>query len=142
MTESNEAVNRRLYADVMAKGAIELTDALFDPDFVDRMPSMETPDREGLLKSADAARRVFPDVEPRIIAEIGDREWVAIGVEVDAGKHQGEHMGVPATGRRVTWTECRFWRVADGEILEHHGNVSMFEIHKMIGAHDLSSTFA
>jgi hypothetical protein len=29
--------------------------------------------------------------------------------------------------------------VVDGKIREHYGNVSMFEIHKMIGSHDLST---
>lgn len=38
--------------------------------------------------------------------------------------------------------ETHFWRVVDGTIREHYGNVSMFEIHRMIGSHDLESTLA
>lgn len=51
-------------------------------------------------------------------------------------------MGIPPTGNRVTWTETHFWRIVDGRIKEHFGNVSMFEIHKQLGSHDLQTTLA
>lgn len=51
-------------------------------------------------------------------------------------------MGIPATGNPVSWTETHFWKVIGGKIVEHHGNVSMFEIHKMLGSHDLQGTLA
>lgn len=137
MSERNKAVIRRLYSEVMGKGDMEVADEIFAPGYVDHMPIMETPDRQGLLKSVAAARRAFPDVEPKIIAEIAEGEWVAIAVDVDGGRHQGEYMGIAPTGSPVTWTETHFWRVADGRIQEHYGNVSMFEIHKMLGSHDI-----
>jgi len=139
MSEANKEVIRTLYREVMGKGDMEVADEIFSPDYVDHMPIMATPDRDGLLKSVEAARRAFPDVKPSIIAEIAEGEWVAIAVEVDGGTHQGEYMGVPPTGRPVHWTETHFWRVVDGKIREHYGNVSMFEIHKMIGSHDLET---
>jgi predicted ester cyclase len=142
MSEANKEVIRTLYGEVMAAGNAAIADEIFHPDYVDHMPIMETPDREGLLKSVEAARRAFPDVKPRIIAEIAEGDWVAIAVEADGGKHQAEYMGVPATGRPVTWTETHFWRVVDGKIREHYGNVSMFEIHRMIGSHGIDETLA
>lgn len=137
MSEANKNVIRRLYGEVMGKGNMAVADEIFDADYVDHMPVMETPDRDGLLKSVEAARKAFPAVVPRIIAEISEGEWVAIAVEVDAGTHQDTYMKIPATHKPVTWTETHFWRVVDGKISEHYGNVSMFEIHKMIGSHDL-----
>lgn len=139
MSDANKAVVRRLYEEVMGKGNMKVADQIFAPNYVDHMPIMETPDRAGLLKSVDAARRAFPEVKPRLIAEATEGEWVAIAVQVDAGRHQGTYMGVPATGRPVTWTETHFWRVSDGRIAEHHGNVGLFEIHRVIGSHDLES---
>lgn len=140
--EKNKEVVRRLYRDVMGKGDMTVADAIFDPDYVDHMPIMKTPDRAGLLRSVEAARRAFPDVRPRIVAEIAEGEWVAIAVEVDAGTHQGTYMGIPPTGKPVTWTETHFWRLRNGRIVEHRGNVSTFEIHKRIGSHDLDGTLA
>ncbi|MGD9386572.1 MAG: ester cyclase [Thioalkalispiraceae bacterium] len=137
MSNSNKDIIRRLYGEVMAKGNMAVADEIFAADFVDHMPIMETPDRAGLLKSVEAARKAFPDVKPEIIAEIAEGDWVSIAVYADGGAHKGEYMGIPATGNHVTWTETHFWKVIDGKIKEHYGNVSMFEIHKMLGSHDL-----
>jgi predicted ester cyclase len=137
MSEKNKAVIRRLYGEVMGKGDLAVGDEIFDPDYVDHMPIMETPNLAGLLKSVEAARRAFPDVKPRIVAEIAEGDWVAIAVEVDGGTHLATYMGIPASGRHVRWSETHFWRVVKGRIKEHYGNVSMFEIHKMLGSHRL-----
>lgn len=142
MSERNKAVIRRLYSEVMGQGKMDVADEIFDPDYVDHMPIMETADRDGLLKSVQAARRAFPDVQPRIVAEIAEGEWVAIAVEADGGAQQADYMGVPPTGRHVSWTETHFWRVAHGRIKEHFGNVSMFEIHRQLGSHDLQVILA
>ena len=142
MSDANKQVIRRLYGEVMGKGDMSVADEIFHPDYVDHMPIMETPDRAGLLKSVEAARKAFPDVKPEIIAEIAEDEWVAISVYADGGNHQDTYMGIPATGRHVTWTETHFWRVVDGKIKEHYGNVSMFEIHQMLGSHNLNGTLA
>jgi len=104
MSEENKAVIRKLYGEVMGKGNMAVADEIFSSDYVDHMPIMDTPDRAGLLKSVDAARRAFPDVKPRIIAEISEGDWIAIAVEADGGTHQDIYMGIPATGNHVTWT--------------------------------------
>jgi hypothetical protein len=39
----------RRYAEVMGKGKTSVADEIFEPDYVDHMPIMETPDRAGLL---------------------------------------------------------------------------------------------
>jgi predicted ester cyclase len=126
----------------MAKGNLVVADELFDPDYVDHMPLLRTPDRDGLLRSVEAVRRAFPDARSRIVTEVAEDDWVAIAVEVDAGTHQGTYMGVPSTGKPVTWTETHFWRLRNGRLAEHRGNVSTFEIHKTIGSHDLSDELA
>ena len=142
MSEDNKRIIRRLYDEVMGKGEMSVADEIFHPDYIDHMPIMETPDRAGLLKSVEAARKAFPDVKPKIIAEIAEDDWVAIAVYADGGNHKNTYMGIPATGRHVTWTETHFWRVTEGRIKEHYGNVSMFEIHKMLGSHKLNNTLA
>jgi len=126
----------------MGKGDMSVADEIFHPDYIDHMPIMETPDRAGLLKSVEAARKAFPDVKPEIIAEIAEDDWVAIAVYADGGNHEDVYMGIPATGRHVTWTETHFWRVTEGKIKEHYGNVSMFEIHKTLGSHQLNDVLA
>lgn len=36
-----------------------------------------------------------------------------------AGTHQGTFLGVPATGRHVTWSFIDIWRIVDGKLAEH-----------------------
>ena len=139
MSEINKNLIRTLYSDVMGEGNMKIADEIFHKNYVDHMPIMETPDRKGLLKSVQAARRAFPDVRPTIIAEISEGDWVAIAVHADAGKHQGSYMGIPPTNREVTWTETHFWKIENGKIREHYGNVSLFEIHEMLGSHKIES---
>ena len=59
----------------MGNGNMAVADKIFDPNNIDHIPIMETPDRDGLLKSVEAARSAFPDVKPSVVAEISEREW-------------------------------------------------------------------
>ena len=139
MSAQNRAAVRRLFREVMGKGNLAAADEVLSPDLVDHMPMLETPDRAGLLKAMMAARRAFPDLSYRVVAEISDEHWIAMAVAVDGGVQQGPLMGVPPTRKPVTWTETHLWKVIDAKIVEHYGNVSMFEIHKVIGSHNLES---
>jgi len=38
-----------------------------------------------------------------------------------SGTHQSEYFGVPATGKRVSWTTTFMVRIADGKIRETSG---------------------
>ena len=137
MSEKNKELIRKLYQEVMAKGDMEVADEIFHPNYVDHLPIMATPDRAGLLRSVEAARKAFPDVRPTIIAEIAEGPWVAISVYADGGRQQDRYMGVEASFLPVTWTETHFWKIQDERIIEHYGDVSLFQIHKMIGSHSL-----
>lgn len=138
----NKDVVRRLYAEVMGESNWDAAGELFTDDYVDHMPIMETPDVAGLLTSVEAARLAFPDAEAAFTHEIAEEDLVAVSVAVDGGRHLGPYMGVPPTGRPVSWTETHVFRLADGRIAEHWGNVSMLETHAMIRSHDIDTTLA
>ena len=40
-----------------------------------------------------------------------------------SGTMTGAFAGMPATGKRATWTEIHIGRVADGRVVEHWGLV-------------------
>jgi len=142
LEEQNKAVIRRLYEEVMGKSNWGVADALFHPDYVDHLPIMVTPDRDGLLESVEVARHGFPDATAEFVHEIAEGDYVTIHVKVDAGAHKGTYLGQPPSGRPVTWTETHVWRVVDGKIAEHWGDFSLFQIMQQIGATSLSDTFA
>ena len=49
------------------------------------------------------------------------------------GTHQGDYMGVPATGRAVTWNEIFIIRFARGRIAETWGVVDVLSQMKQLG---------
>lgn len=51
-----------------------------------------------------------------------------------SGTHEGEFMGVAATGRRIEATGMDIVRVADGEIVEHWGEFDAMGLLRQIGA--------
>ena len=51
-----------------------------------------------------------------------------------SGTHEGEFMGVPATGRRVEAMGMDIVRVADGKIVEHWGEFDAMGLLRQIGA--------
>jgi predicted ester cyclase/uncharacterized protein YndB with AHSA1/START domain len=48
--------------------------------------------------------------------------------------HQGEFNGIPATGRKVHWTENHIYRIADGKIAEAWSEPSFHDLMKQISS--------
>jgi steroid delta-isomerase-like uncharacterized protein len=73
--------------------------------------------REGFKEYMRTVRRAFPDFHNRL------EELVAEGDRVVArltytGTHAGELLGIPPTGRRVSYEGVALFRVASGQIAE------------------------
>jgi len=59
----------------------------------------------------------FPDI--KVTTEHIIAEWDKVVIRWTAtGTHPGELMGIPASGRQVTWTGMTIYRFADGKIVE------------------------
>jgi steroid delta-isomerase-like uncharacterized protein len=68
----------------------------------------------GLIGAIVAALPDLRNVEQDIIAE---RDIVAVRAVVE-GTHEGDLLGIPASGRHVQWDAVDVYRVADGKIAE------------------------
>jgi predicted ester cyclase len=49
------------------------------------------------------------------------------------GTHRGEYMGVPPTGRTVTYSEIFIFRLVDGRVAETWGVVDVLSQMKQLG---------
>jgi steroid delta-isomerase-like uncharacterized protein len=76
--------------------------------------------------------RAFPDLQITVedLIESGDKLVVRNTV---TGTHQGEYMGLPPTGRSVTYNEIFIFRFADGRIAETWGVVDVLSQMKQLG---------
>lgn len=78
--------------------------------------------------------RAFPDIHVHVEETITEGDKVASRNTV-TGTHLGEYMGVPPTGRTVTYSEIFIVRFAeDGRIAEIGGVVDMLSQLRQIGA--------
>jgi predicted ester cyclase len=50
------------------------------------------------------------------------------------GTHQGEFLGVPATGKKISFYTVDAMRVVDGKITEHWGVATLLDLMQQLGA--------
>jgi predicted ester cyclase len=117
--EDNKALVRRFVDEVQSEGNIDLIDEICSPEFVNHSAPPGLPaDRKGIKILTTMFKGAFPDsyftVED-MIAE-GDR---VVTRKTFHGTHEGEFMGIPPTGRRVSTELIDIVRIVDGRVVEH-----------------------
>jgi steroid delta-isomerase-like uncharacterized protein len=89
------------------------------PDLIINLAELPEPlhGRDTWREGAEMIRRAFPDVQAEIedIFASGDRVAVRLRMR---GTHQGDYLGMPATGRSISYVSHEFYRVQDGLIAE------------------------
>lgn len=118
-TKRNKAVVRRFVEEVQNKQDWAVYDELNDPDFVNLSAPPGTPaDREGGKLFLQAFAAAYPDAVFTIEDMFADGDAV-ITRKTFTGTNEREFMGVPATGRRVSFQYVDIMRVRDGRIINH-----------------------
>jgi steroid delta-isomerase-like uncharacterized protein len=127
---------RRFYEDVIGNGQLDLVDALTTEDIIDHEEGVpgQPPGREGVKFFVNAFREAFPDIRPNAIGPtMADGDLEAAHV-VLTGTHNGELMGVAATGKTVEFGSIDIIRVEDGKVAEHWGVTDAMTLMQQLGA--------
>jgi steroid delta-isomerase-like uncharacterized protein len=134
--EANKAVMRRFIEEAWNRGNMDVIDELLAPDFDSHpvpsdMPA--APGREGQKQVITAYRNAFDGTRLEIEDQIaeGDRvvtRWTA------RGRHTGDLMGMPPSGRDVSVSGVFINRVVNGKIVEGWGNFDALGMLQQIGA--------
>jgi steroid delta-isomerase-like uncharacterized protein len=90
------------------------------------------PDPERVERGSAAMAAAFPDLRMAEADSVKEGDKVAFRWLL-SGTHQGEFMGVAATGRRVESMGMDIVRVADGDIVEHWGEFDAMGLLRQIG---------
>ena len=121
---SNKAPFRRL-RDVVNSGDAELIsktiDDVVEPDVLIRTPVQEATGPQALQGVWTMLLRAFPDLHLTVEDLIAEGDKV-VGRTTVTGTHQGEYMGVPPTGKSVTYNEIFIFRFVNGRIAETWGS--------------------
>ena len=129
MTE--KAVMSRFY-DQVAAGNMGVIDELLVDDFVEHEASAPTPDREGVRQLFTMLGAAFPDMRFAVTHMIQEDDLV-MAHGLFEGTHEGEFMGMPATGRRVSVPFADAVRFRDGLGVEHWGVVDSGMMMQQLG---------
>jgi steroid delta-isomerase-like uncharacterized protein len=112
--------------DWIAGGKIDEAWVGYHP-FAEQMPTFARPGR-GFTAMGEA----FPDLRMAEADSVKEGDKVAFRWLL-TGTHEGEFMGVAATGKRVEAMGVDIVRMADGEIVEHWGEFDAMGLLRQIG---------
>ena len=132
MSSDNKALVRRAY-EAMGKGDFDALGALIADDVVEHevFPGLE-PNKEGVLQFFKILRSAFPDLTMTAHDMVSEGDKVFVRATM-AGTHEGEFMGMPATGRKIAVPIADFMRVKDGKFAEHWGVTDVAAMMEQLG---------
>jgi steroid delta-isomerase-like uncharacterized protein len=121
--------------EVVAHGNYGLLDEIAAEDMIDRtaVEGGMGPGRQGLRKHVQYFRSVLPDVEVTIERLIAS-ETEVVGVWRCRGTHTQPIFGVPATGKKLEWSNASIFCVRDGQITHYEGVWGALEAVGRMGA--------
>ena len=89
------------------------------------------------MEGAKAAHRLmlvgFPDYQTVIDDLVAEGDKVAARITM-SGTNTGNFMGIPPTGKHVSFTGIYIARIADGKIVEHWGEEDSISLLQQLGA--------
>ena len=133
---SNRATFRR-FLDAMNTSDPEVIsktiDELVAPDAEIRTPlPIEATGAQLLKEVFRRLHRAFPDLRVTVEDVIADGDKVVSRNSL-SGTHQGEYMGIPPTGKAVTYNEIFIARFDNGRIAETWGIVDVLSQMRQLG---------
>jgi steroid delta-isomerase-like uncharacterized protein len=134
-TEENKAITRRLNDEVWTKGRLEVIDELIADDFVTTVVGAPEQIRgpEGFRAFATMYRTAFPDLRITVDEQIAEGETVVTRWTA-TGTHEGELMGIPATGKQATTAGVNINRISGGKLVEGWGLFDQLGLLQQLGA--------
>jgi steroid delta-isomerase-like uncharacterized protein len=119
MSEQNKALMVRAIEEVWNRENFAILPEIVADEFVIHAatPEAEVRGVEGAKQFVKMIHSAMPDIRFTIVDQVaeGDRvvtRWVA------QGTHEGDLMGIPPTGKRVTLSATDIDRIANGKVVE------------------------
>jgi steroid delta-isomerase-like uncharacterized protein len=140
--EQNEAVVRRTF-DAFSTGDTSGAEDLIATDAVAHDPAQpeEAHGPEGFKETIELYRGAFSDLEFTIDEMFSDGEMVCTRWSTKA-THDGDLMGISATGNQITGSGISIDRVVDGKVAESWVQWDNMGLLQQIGAFEAATTAA
>ena len=133
--EQNKALVRQMVEEIFNRGNISRADEFLAPDFVEHeeLPPGMPQGREGVKQLTAMMRNAFPDFKATIEDMVAEGDKVVIRMTW-RGTQKGEFMGVPPTGKTVSFGVLDIIRIAGGKFVEHWGQMDSMGMMQQLGA--------
>jgi steroid delta-isomerase-like uncharacterized protein len=117
--EENRAVIRRAYEEMWNERNVDAVDELVTGDFLNHPAiNQQRRGRQNLKEVIRIFEKAFPDFRYELEDIVAEGDKVAVR-DVFTGTHEGDFMGIPATGNHVTMQTIHIYRFEGGRIAEH-----------------------
>lgn len=133
MSEQNKTLARRWFEDLFSRGNLDAANEILSAEFVDHLTHEDERGLEELKHYVGIYRNAFPDIQDIVEDIVAEGDKVVVRW-LSSGTHQGEFMGVAPTGRHVTFTGMRLFRIADNKIVESWVNIDERGLQEQLGA--------
>ena len=138
MSEANRTIIYRWFEEVWNQGRLETVDELLAPDgMLYGLTETGAPAKgpAEFRPFAERFRGAFPDVRITVLNTAVEGELAALTWEATM-THRGDHLGIPATGRKVAFTGQSMARIVNGKIVEGWNNWDRHALLQQLGVLD------
>jgi steroid delta-isomerase-like uncharacterized protein len=134
-SEQDKALIARFIEEIFNRGNMRVADEVLAPDFIEheQLPPGIPNNREGVKVLTTLLRTAFPDFKATIEDILAEGNKVVVRMTW-SGTHQGEFMGVPPTGKRVSIGVIDIIRISGGKLVEHWGQMDSMGMMQQLGA--------
>jgi steroid delta-isomerase-like uncharacterized protein len=130
---ANKALVRRFIEEVFVASRPDAVDELVADDFTPHSWSGVGPGREPLKQAQQRISQGLADARMTIEEMIAEGDLVAVRL-TSHGRHAGDFMGMPSSGKEYTIGEIHIFRIRDGKVAEHWREADMLGMLQQLGA--------
>ncbi len=134
MSREQDAAALTKFAEAVNTGKYDLFDEVVAPDCVDHDPGPgQVAGPKGYRDLFSAMRQAFPDMKVELAELVPGDDAIAFAYTF-MGTHKGPLMGIPATGKKVTFRGLQISKFSDGKMVERWGSSDQLGMLQQIGA--------
>jgi predicted ester cyclase len=114
--QNEAAVLRVLYDGLDGRNFAVLSEVL-SPTYVAHTPFGTAVGIPAFEKIAGTLIKAFPDVHLTVLEVVSEGDTVVVR-DLTTATQKGPFLGIPATGKKVSWSEYQFWHLSHGKVVE------------------------
>lgn len=128
-TEENKVIVRRFYEEVINQKNFATLDEVMDTEHQDHGEVLfgSVHGREAIKQGIQTFITVVPDYHVAIEDMVAEGDMVGV-LGTMGGTQKGELLGIPPTGRQLSWRGIAMFRLANGKIVERWFNADSLSI--------------